>query len=138
MLVPLSSCDEAAIHLVKALGGESKAREVVGGVKWWQVRGIEGCAELFHFFLFVLTSFYLARIDAQWITAKKDWREAKRRHKMRRSQMPNSMLDPQSSEQPSETSTGGSDDTYEKYMDEMRCILYIHGGEGSRFVSCPV
>jgi hypothetical protein len=23
---------------------------------------------------------------------------------------------------------GDVDDTYEKYMDEMRCILYLHGG----------
>ncbi|KAF9446511.1 alpha/beta-hydrolase [Macrolepiota fuliginosa MF-IS2] len=95
VLVPLSSCAEAAMHLVKALGGEDKAREIVGGVKWWQVRGIEG-------------------INGQWITAKRDWREAKRRHKI-----------PENSD---EAASGNNADTYEKYMDEMRCILYIHGG----------
>jgi hypothetical protein len=42
VLVPLSCCDEAAKILVSVLGGESKAREVVGGIKWWQVRGLEG------------------------------------------------------------------------------------------------
>lgn len=43
----MPSCDEAAIHLVKALGGEEEARRVVGGVKWWQVRGVSGFV-LFH------------------------------------------------------------------------------------------
>jgi hypothetical protein len=40
--VPLSCCDEAAPYLIKALGGEDVARKVVGGVKWWQVRGVSG------------------------------------------------------------------------------------------------
>jgi hypothetical protein len=38
----MSSCDEAAKYLIKAFGGEDAARRVVGGVKWWQVRGING------------------------------------------------------------------------------------------------
>ncbi|KAF8161335.1 hypothetical protein B0H34DRAFT_796140 [Crassisporium funariophilum] len=63
-LVPMSTCEEAASFLIKALGGEEIARRLVGGVKWWQVRGVNG-------------------VDAQWITAKKDWQEAKRRHKQR-------------------------------------------------------
>ena len=40
--IPLSSCDNAATYLIQALGGEDHARTVVGGVKWWQVRGLEG------------------------------------------------------------------------------------------------
>ena len=40
--VPLPCCDEAASHLIEALGGEDVARQVIGGVKWWQVRGIDG------------------------------------------------------------------------------------------------
>ena len=44
VLIPLCICDEAAKVLVQVLGGEGKAREIVGGVKWWQVRGIEGWA----------------------------------------------------------------------------------------------
>jgi hypothetical protein len=43
VVVPLESCEEAATYLVKALGGEDKAREVVGGFKWWQARTIKGC-----------------------------------------------------------------------------------------------
>ncbi|KAF7315080.1 Abhydrolase-3 domain-containing protein [Mycena indigotica] len=92
-LVPLSCCDEAATILIKALGGEEAARKVVGGCKWWQVRSGRG-------------------IDGQWITAKKDWQEAKRRHK-------------QQNEQPQ---PAPDDEHYEKRMDDLRCILYAHGG----------
>ncbi|KAF9464961.1 hypothetical protein BDZ94DRAFT_1254956 [Collybia nuda] len=101
-LVPMDSCDEAAVYLVKALGGENEARRVVGGVKWWQVRGIRG-------------------VDAQWITAKKDWQDAKRRYKMQEKHGANEFpIDPP----PTMNDSG----TYEKEMDGMRCILYSHGG----------
>ncbi|ESK97263.1 putative lipase esterase from carbohydrate esterase family ce10 [Moniliophthora roreri MCA 2997] len=98
LVVPVSCCDEAARYLITALGGEDVARRVVGGVKWWQVRGING-------------------VDAQWITAKKDWQEAKRRYKMQDKSAAKENL------QRSEDSN-----TYDKDMDEMRCILYSHGG----------
>src|SRR5260221_797086 len=49
-MVPLSSCDEAATYLIKALGGEDVARQVVGGVKWWQVRGVNGLVFLQNLF----------------------------------------------------------------------------------------
>ena len=42
LLVPMSCCEEAANYLVKALGGEEVANRVVGGTKWWQVRGVKG------------------------------------------------------------------------------------------------
>lgn len=48
ILVPMPSCDEAAVYLVKALGGEEEARRVVGGVKWWQVRGVSGSVFFFN------------------------------------------------------------------------------------------
>ncbi|KAK0212425.1 hypothetical protein DFS33DRAFT_1390424 [Desarmillaria ectypa] len=99
VLVPMSCCDEAATYLVQALGGEEIARHVVGGVKWWQVRGISG-------------------VDGQWITAKKDWREAKRRYKMQQKSKPDVDSVPET----------GESATYDKDMDEMRCILYLHGG----------
>ena len=41
-LVPMSSCEEAAKFLIIAFGGEDAARSIVGGVKWWQVRGVNG------------------------------------------------------------------------------------------------
>ena len=43
-LVPLSMCEEAASYLIKALGGEDVAKRLIGGVKWWQVRGVNGSA----------------------------------------------------------------------------------------------
>ena len=43
-LVPLSKCEEAASYLIKALGGEDVAKRLIGGVKWWQVRGVNGSA----------------------------------------------------------------------------------------------
>ncbi|KIM40342.1 hypothetical protein M413DRAFT_177504 [Hebeloma cylindrosporum] len=102
-VVPMSCCDEAATYLIKALGGEDVARKLVGGVKWWQVRGVNG-------------------VDAQWITAKKDWKEAKRRHK--REQNMKDLPSPP----PTEHVKGKPEGVYEKDMDAMRCILYLHGG----------
>ncbi|KAF5321266.1 hypothetical protein D9619_001666 [Psilocybe cf. subviscida] len=106
VIVPLSCCEEAAIVLIKALGGEETARRLVGGVKWWQVRGING-------------------VDGQWMTAKKDWQEEKKRHKSRQEREKNSMGSPPGS------ATGSQfkdEPVYDKDMDAMRCILYLHGG----------
>ncbi|KAJ7647735.1 hypothetical protein FB45DRAFT_1052164 [Roridomyces roridus] len=100
LVVPMSCCDEASTYLITALGGEDAARSIIGGCKWWQVRGVNG-------------------VEAQWITAKKDWEEAKRRYKSRSETKPASdvPLEPDSESAP-----------YEEHMDEMRCILYAHGG----------
>ncbi|KAF8629564.1 hypothetical protein AX15_003377 [Amanita polypyramis BW_CC] len=103
LLIPLSSCDKAASYLIQALGGEEHARTVVGGVKWWQVRGLDG-------------------IEAQWITAKKDWREAKKRCELQRKAEADGI---------EVSNNGGSAEDslkYEEAMDDMRCILYLHGG----------
>jgi acetyl esterase/lipase len=97
LLVPMSSCDEAAKVLIKALGGEDEARRVAGGVKWWQVRGVEG-------------------VDAQWITAKEDWKEARKREKAAQGTSDHSAEENRPA------------DVYESEMDEMKCILYSHGG----------
>ncbi|KAF9071674.1 hypothetical protein BDP27DRAFT_1418782 [Rhodocollybia butyracea] len=94
--IPMSSCDEAASYLITALGGQDIAARLVGGVKWWQVRSIDG-------------------VDAQWITAKKDWQEAKRRYKEREKTR-------------AEPLDQAEDATYDEDMDTMRCILYAHGG----------
>ncbi|KAG6897533.1 hypothetical protein C0992_000518 [Termitomyces sp. T32_za158] len=106
LLVPMTSCDEAARILITAFGGKEAAQRIVGGVKWWQVRGING-------------------VDAQWITAKKDWETAQRRTKMKEK-----TKDASSGSLPATdpmTETGNDSGIYEKHMDEMRCILYSHG-----------
>ncbi|KAI0753082.1 hypothetical protein C8Q80DRAFT_1097008 [Daedaleopsis nitida] len=109
LLVPMSCCDEAATHLVKALGGEEVTKRVVGGTKWWQVRGVKG-------------------VDAEWIVAKKDWQEAKKKQKARGMSMEGASLDSGNTHQ--ELPPG-----YQPEMDEMRCILYAHGGSGYYFGS---
>ncbi|KAK7057586.1 Abhydrolase-3 domain-containing protein [Favolaschia claudopus] len=101
LLVPMSVCDDAAQYVIKALGGEDMARKMVGGCKWWQVRGVPG-------------------VDAQWITAKKDWQEAKRRYKMQNKTKPSVEAPP--------VDPLAEPAHYEEHMDEMRCILYSHGG----------
>ncbi|KAH9165053.1 Alpha/Beta hydrolase protein [Lactarius sanguifluus] len=130
--VPQTCCAEAARVLVRAFGGEHEARRVVGGVRWWQVRpGDRG-------------------IDAEWIMDKRDWKEATRREKAaaaaeksqtRESGSPGagasttlSPLSPLSSSSSSGAHAGVSTDdteasaTYRPEMDEMRCLLWAHGG----------
>ncbi|KAJ3835656.1 hypothetical protein F5878DRAFT_542785 [Lentinula raphanica] len=97
--VPMSSCDEAAKYLITALGGEETAVRVIGGVKWWQVRSLDG-------------------VDAQWITAKKDWQEAKRRYRDKE----------KTQREGKHEGTENESATYNQDMDMMRCILYAHGG----------
>jgi len=63
-------------------------------------------------------------VDAQWIIAKKDWKEAKRKHKMHREQHSKDLPSPP----PTEHAKGKPEGVYEKDMDAMRCILYLHGG----------
>lgn len=61
-------------------------------------------------------------VDGEWIVAKKDWQEAKRRQKARESTSDGGpSLD---ASQPSQEMPA----TYQPEMDEMRCILYAHGG----------
>jgi hypothetical protein len=38
----MTTCEEAAVYLIKALGGVDVCNRVVGGTKWWQVRGVKG------------------------------------------------------------------------------------------------
>ncbi|KAJ4483550.1 hypothetical protein J3R30DRAFT_3285414 [Lentinula aciculospora] len=99
--VPMSSCDEAAKYLITAFGGQQIAVKLVGGVKWWQVRSLDG-------------------VDAQWITAKKDWQEAKRRHKDKEKTQRDEKHEPIIDQ--------SENATYNQDMDTMRCILYAHGG----------
>ncbi|EKM53370.1 uncharacterized protein PHACADRAFT_259700 [Phanerochaete carnosa HHB-10118-sp] len=120
LLVPMSCCDEAAKVLIQAFGGEEMTKKVVGGTKWWQVRGVKG-------------------VDAEWIVAKKDWKEAKRRYKMAQEKERQSSdepsrtpsIAPDSSSQQQQQQNGVPSDAgpyYQPEMDEMRCILYAHGG----------
>ena len=98
---------------------------------------------------------YLYRLDAEWISAKKDWQNAQRRAKERRGSVATPQEHTTERPQPSDpilndvvseppptleseaghqsaasNSKGKSRDSaeYQPEMDEMRCILYAHGG----------
>ncbi|CDO75842.1 hypothetical protein BN946_scf184346.g3 [Trametes cinnabarina] len=109
LLVPMSCCDEAATHLIKALGGEEVTKRVVGGTKWWQVRGVRG-------------------VDAEWIVAKRDWQEAKKRQKTRQASTSSPSRDAGAPSLDTRNLNQEIPATYQPEMDEMRCILYAHGG----------
>jgi hypothetical protein len=70
----------------------------------------------------------LSRVSAEWITAKKDWKEAKQRHKAAQKLKGDhkfATIGFSASDR-----YNGSEDTgsYQHEMDEQRCILYLHGG----------
>ncbi|EIN06782.1 alpha/beta-hydrolase [Punctularia strigosozonata HHB-11173 SS5] len=117
LLVPMASCDEAATHLIEALGGPEVCKRVVGGTKWWQVRGVKG-------------------VDAEWITAKKDYEHHKKRSKAHERHQGSSPADEPTSPKTPKTPKGftptpENDEEpaqYEPEMDDMRCILFAHGG----------
>lgn len=152
LVIPTASCDEAAVYLIKAFGGEDVMKRVVGGTKWWQVRGTRGCVP-FSLIRSCCLTHTLHRLDAEWISAKKDWQDAKRRAKERKSsgtvfrqhteegpEPRDPILDdiilelPLNGEadHPSEGSNGKEQSRdsadYQPELDEMRCILYAHGG----------
>ena len=56
-LIPLSSCDRAAKAIIDYFGPED-LKNVVGGEKWWQVRGLNG-------------------VEAEWVAMTSDWKKAK-------------------------------------------------------------
>ncbi|KAG2132290.1 uncharacterized protein EDB93DRAFT_1094005 [Suillus bovinus] len=113
LLVPLSCCDEAASYVIQALGGQEIAKRLVGGTKWWQVRGVKG-------------------IDAEWITARKDYQEAKKRSKAKHKESPKTEIPTSDRNTPNPSgllaSSSNESNIYKEEMDEMRCILYAHGG----------
>ncbi|KAG9047560.1 hypothetical protein FS837_002023 [Tulasnella sp. UAMH 9824] len=60
--IPLPCCNKAADILIDWFGSE-QLKEVVGGEKWWQVRGLEG-------------------VQAEWIAMKRDWERLQKSEKM--------------------------------------------------------
>lgn len=127
-------------------------KRVVGGTKWWQVRGIRGYVTFpFNLSSSLTPAFY--RLDAEWISTKKDWQDAKRRAKERQGsdtlpqehtrecpEPQDPILNdvvfelplngeaghPSADSNDKETSRDSAE--YQPEMDGMRCILYAHGG----------
>ena len=128
----MSCCDQAAEYLIDVLGGESVTKKVVGGTKWWQIRGVNGCGVISDCSCKELIREYYS-VDGEWIVAKKDWQEAEKRAKSKERR--DKSRERKKSAQPSPAADSAStDDTsesgYTPDMDEQRCILYFHGGEG--------
>ena len=73
----------------------------------------------------------VCRVDAEWIVAKKDWEEAKKRQKSQDKQRTASLgkNGRKSASAPTVTTPEEEEGSYDADMDEMRCILYTHGGE---------
>lgn len=128
VLVPMSCCDEAAKYLIEALGGESATKQIVGGTKWWQIRGVEGCGVIsVHSGKELICR--CSSVDGEWMVAKKAWQEAEERAESEKYRG-------RSSQQPATTDSAPVEDTsepdYTPDMDEQRCILFFHGGKLQR------
>ena len=132
----MSCCDQAAEYLIDALGGESVTKRVVGGTKWWQIRGVNGCGVVSNCSRKILIHRY-SSVDGEWIVAKKDWEEAKKRAKSKerrnkskeRREQERKKSTPQSTAADSASTDDTSESGYTPEMDEQRCILYFHGGK---------
>lgn len=163
LIIPMSSCDEAAIYLIKAFRGEEVMKRVVGGTKWWQVRGIRGYVFQVIFFIPRIAAWEASpsnlcrgRLDAEWISAKKHWQDVQRRaneqgslanprqndsteglglrntslERATSTAFPESESEENHESQPAPSNNEPSRDSgsYQPEMDDMRCILYSHGG----------
>ncbi|KAF8119416.1 hypothetical protein EV363DRAFT_1441476 [Boletus edulis] len=107
--VPMSCCDEAATLLIQVLGGEEHVFLLVGGTKWWQVRGVTGIA-------------------GEWVTAKKDWEGAKKRRKAFQKMKTGNSGSSQDAADAMPSSTSEPSNIDDKDADDFRCILWAHGG----------
>ncbi|PWZ00471.1 alpha/beta-hydrolase [Testicularia cyperi] len=61
VMVPMESCDRAAKIIIEHLGPQD-LEKLVGGEKWWQLRGIPG-------------------VQAEWIAMSTDWKKMKKMEK---------------------------------------------------------
>jgi hypothetical protein len=82
--------------------------------------------------IYSFTRSHLFSIDAEWITARKDYLDAKKRSKAKHKE--NSNADVPATESDTQipgglpTLSSSGNNSYKEEMDEMRCILYAHGG----------
>lgn len=118
----LRCCDAAADLLIEAFGGVEIARSVAGGVRWWQVRGLEG-------------------IPAEWIMVRKDIDARRRRRKAEKADLRRSKstrtIRTQKAEEASAAQAHEDDNEpephiYSTEMDGTPCMLYIHVGPVGR------
>lgn len=72
----------------------------------------------------------LSRVDAEWMAAKKDWDNAEKRFRAHERQRSSTSDSQRTSSLEGGVHPDASGD-YQPEMDEMRCILYAHGGNPS-------
>ena len=92
------------------LGGEDMAKKIVGGTRWWQVRGLEG-------------------IPVEWIAVRKDIEAQKRRRKAGAPPLSRSATQRNVSEAPEPSTVEGQPPEpheYSKDMEGTPCLLYVH------------
>ena len=68
------------------------------------------------------------RIPGEWITARKDWEQAKKRQKAFKKKKANNADSSQDAADPLSSPISEPSDCYDKDTDNLRCILYTHGG----------
>ena len=88
---------------------------------------MESTGQLLLYVIWSIFSNIFYSVDAQWITAKKDWKESKRRHKLQR---PKGFTDFSSA---GPEAGQAKNEAYDRDMDATRCILYFHGGKNFVF-----
>ncbi|CAE6459076.1 unnamed protein product [Rhizoctonia solani] len=125
--IPLSSCNEAADLLITLLrqtstpsgsnyteeDAEAEFKRVVGGERWWQVRGLDG-------------------VEAEWVAMKSDWEkiskaERKKEKKKQRHREHAAKRNARHGKHPAEDPFASEE--YTEDIDNLtRVMLYIHGG----------
>ncbi|KAG8712777.1 hypothetical protein FRC11_014217 [Ceratobasidium sp. 423] len=125
--VPLSSCNEAADLLITLLRrtsapsgstyteaeAEAEFKRVVGGERWWQVRGLDG-------------------VEAEWVAMKSDWEqiskaERRKEKKKQRHREHAARRNARHGKHPAEDPLASEE--YTEDIDNLtRVMLYIHGG----------
>ncbi|KAI9441921.1 hypothetical protein H4582DRAFT_2055716 [Lactarius indigo] len=119
-LIPLSLCDLAAAHLIKACGGEEVMKQTLGGTKWWQVRSTQGLSGF--------PAHTRCSVEAEWVTAEKARESSRRSRRQRRGkEAKQAPLRFSSSDDSSEEDEGAHPGRGPE-MDDTPCLLYIHGG----------
>ncbi|CAE6480208.1 unnamed protein product [Rhizoctonia solani] len=125
--IPLSSCNEAADLLITLLRrtstpsgsdyteeeAEAEFKRVVGGERWWQVRGLEG-------------------VEAEWVAMKKDWEQiskAERRKEKKKQRHREHTIKRKSKHGKHPAEDPLASEEYTEDIDNLtRVMLYIHGG----------
>ncbi|KAJ1310944.1 hypothetical protein OPQ81_009456 [Rhizoctonia solani] len=125
--IPLSSCNEAADLLITLLRrtstpsgsdyteeeAEAEFKRVVGGERWWQVRGLDG-------------------VEAEWVAMKSDWEqiskaERRKEKKKQRHREHATRRKAKRGKHPAEDPLASEE--YTEDIDNLtRVMLYIHGG----------